>query len=103
MNKAITGAPTSFVYMFGPWAVVARRGRASSGAIGLLRFLVRRLATLVVTLLVSSFVIYGSLYLAPGNPIATLTGGRTPPPEAIAILEHRYHLDEPFLVRYWLG
>ena len=48
-----------------------------------------------VTLLVSSFVIYGSLYLAPGNPIATLTGGRTPSPEAIAILEHRYHLDEP--------
>jgi len=51
---------------------------------------------------VSSFVIYSSLYLAPGNPIATLTGGRTPSPEAIAILEHRYHLDEPFLVRYWM-
>ena len=68
----------------------------------MLRFLVRRFATLVATLLVSSFVIYGSLYLAPGNPIATLTGGRTPTPEAIAILEHRYHLDEAFLVRYWL-
>ena len=69
----------------------------------MLRFLVRRLATLVVTLLVSSFVIYGSLYLAPGNPISTLTGGRTPTPEAIAVLEHRYHLDEPFLVRTGCG
>jgi peptide/nickel transport system permease protein len=67
----------------------------------LLRFILKRLVTLVLTLLASSFVIYSSLYLAPGNPIATLTGGRTPSPEAIAILEHRYHLDEPFLVRYW--
>jgi peptide/nickel transport system permease protein len=66
------------------------------------RFLLRRLAMLVATLLVSSFVIYGSMYLAPGNPIATLTGGRTPSPEAIAILEARYNLDEPFLVRYGL-
>jgi peptide/nickel transport system permease protein len=68
----------------------------------LLRFLVKRLVTLVATLLVSSFVIYSALYLAPGNPISALTGGRTPTPEAIAILEHRYHLDEPFLIRYWL-
>ena len=30
-----------------------------------------------------------------------LTGGRTPTPEAIAILEERYHLNEPFLTRYW--
>ena len=33
------------------------------------------MVTLVLTLLASSFVIYSSLYLAPGNPIATLTGG----------------------------
>ena len=67
----------------------------------MLRFLVRRLALLAATLLVASFAIYGALYLSPGSPIATLTGGRTPSPEAIAVLEHRYHLDEPFLVRYW--
>ena len=46
----------------------------------LLRFIVRRVLMLVVTLLVASFVIYGSLYLAPGSPIATLTGSRTPRP-----------------------
>lgn len=67
-------------------------------------FLIRRLVMLLGTLVVSSFVIYSALYLAPGNPIATLTGGRTPTPEAIAILEERYHLNEPFLTRYldWL-
>jgi len=65
------------------------------------RFLLRRLLMLVATLLVSSFIIFSSLYLAPGNPIATLSGGRTLPPESVAILEERFHLDEPFLVRYW--
>jgi peptide/nickel transport system permease protein len=69
------------------------------------RFLLRRLAMLVVTLFVSSFVIFSALYIAPGNPIATLTGGRTPSPQAIEVLEQRYHLNDPFLVRYmkWLG
>jgi peptide/nickel transport system permease protein len=45
------------------------------------------------------------LYLAPGNPIATLTGGRTPTPAALDVLERRYHLHDPFFVRYlkWLG
>ena len=37
----------------------------------------RRVAMLVATLLVASFAIYGALYLAPGSPIAALTGGRT--------------------------
>jgi peptide/nickel transport system permease protein len=71
----------------------------------MLRFLLRRAAMLVVTMFVASFAIYSAMYLAPGNPIAALTGGRTPSPEAIAILEERYHLNEPFMVRYfsWLG
>lgn len=67
----------------------------------MLRFLARRLSMLIATLLVDSFVIYGALYLAPGNPIATLTGGRSIPPAAMAQLEARYHLNEPFLTRYW--
>jgi len=65
------------------------------------RFLLRRLLMLIATLLVSSFVIFSSLYLAPGNPIATLSGGRSLPPESVALLEQRFHLDQPFLVRYW--
>ncbi len=67
----------------------------------MLRFLLQRLALLATTLVVASFAIYSALYAAPGNPIATLTGGRTPTPEAIAVLEARYHLNDPFLVRYW--
>jgi peptide/nickel transport system permease protein len=71
----------------------------------MLRFLVRRVTMLVVTVLVASFAIYSAMYLAPGSPIAALTGGRTPSPEAIKVLEQRYHLNDPFFVRYvrWLG
>jgi peptide/nickel transport system permease protein len=70
-----------------------------------LRFAARRLAMLVAALLVSSFVIFASLELAPGDPLATLSGGRTLPPEAMAQLRAEYHLDDPFLTRYvhWLG
>jgi peptide/nickel transport system permease protein len=67
-----------------------------------LQFIAKRLAMLVATLLVASFAIYGALYLAPGSPIAALTGGRTLPPEVMAQIEARYHLNEPFLTRYWL-
>jgi peptide/nickel transport system permease protein len=71
----------------------------------MLRFLARRAAMLVAALLVSSFVIFASLDLAPGNPLATLSGGRTLPPEALDQLRGQYHLDDPFLSRYvqWLG
>jgi peptide/nickel transport system permease protein len=70
-----------------------------------LRFLARRLAMLVVTLLVSSFIIFSALYVAPGNPIATLSGGRSLPPDSVAALEERFHLDDPFFTRYftWLN
>ena len=67
----------------------------------MLAFIVKRLVMLVVTLLVASFAVYGSLYLAPGSPIATLTGGRAPSPQVVAQLNAQYHLDDPFLVRYW--
>ena len=65
------------------------------------RFLARRLVLLVASLLVASFVIFAALYLAPGNPIAALSGGRPLPPGSIRVLEQRYHLDEPFLAQYW--
>ena len=70
----------------------------------MLKFLLRRAAMLVGTLFVASFAVYGALDLAPGSPIAALTGGRSPSPEVLAQLTARYHLDDPFLVRYgnWL-
>jgi peptide/nickel transport system permease protein len=66
-------------------------------------FVLRRLAMLVVALLVSSFVIFAGLQLAPGDPLAALSGGRSLSPETLATLRAQYHLDDPFLVQYWHG
>jgi peptide/nickel transport system permease protein len=66
-----------------------------------LRFALRRLAMLALTLLVASFAIYASLLIAPGNPLSVLTGGRSLPPEALAVLRARYHLDDSLPVQYW--
>jgi peptide/nickel transport system permease protein len=62
---------------------------------------VRVLRTLA-TLLVSSFLIFAALYLAPGSPIGYLTHGHTLTPEAVHSIEAQYHLNKPFLDRYWL-
>ena len=63
-----------------------------------------RFARLVVTMLVSSFVIFSATALAPGSPLAALSGGKSLPPESRALLTRRFHLDDSFLVRYvkWL-
>jgi peptide/nickel transport system permease protein len=67
----------------------------------MLRFVARRLAMLLATLLVASFAIYAALSIAPGDPLAVLTGGRTLPPEALSTLRARYHLDESLPAQYW--
>src|SRR5580698_3291866 len=56
---------------------------------------------LLCSLLVASFVIFGSLYVEAGSPLAALTGGRALPASSIAVLNARYHLNEPFLAQYW--
>ncbi|MSO38647.1 MAG: ABC transporter permease [Acidimicrobiia bacterium] len=66
------------------------------------RYVTRQLIGLVVLLLVSSVVIFGVLTLASGDPLAALLGNRTPSPERVAQLQAQYHLNEPFLVQYWL-
>jgi peptide/nickel transport system permease protein len=56
---------------------------------------------LVASLLVASFVIFAALYAAPGNPVSALSGGRSLPAASMAVLEQRYHLNDPFFVQYW--
>ena len=65
------------------------------------RFVARRLVMLLASLLVASFVIFAALYAAPGNPISALSGGRSLPAASMAVLEQRYHLNDPFFVQYW--
>jgi len=65
------------------------------------QFFARRLGILMASLLIASFVIFAALHLAPGNPVAALSGGRPLPPGSIRVLDQRYHLTEPFLAQYW--
>ncbi|WP_327417787.1 ABC transporter permease [Streptomyces sp. NBC_01233] len=69
------------------------------------RFAVRRVAEMAATLLAASFVVFGAMYTAPGNPASFLLAGRSASPEALASINAQYHLDDPFLTRYfhWLG
>ncbi len=69
------------------------------------RFLARRMLSLLLVLVVASLLVYGSLYLAPGGPLAFLVGTRSATPELIAQITAQYHLNDPFLVRYanWLS
>ncbi|MFD9036535.1 ABC transporter permease [Streptomyces sp. NPDC059567] len=73
--------------------------------VAFLRFAARRVAEMAATLLVASFVVFGAMYLAPGSPASFLLSGRSASPEALAAVNARYHLDDPFAVRYlrWLG
>ncbi|MFJ9413880.1 ABC transporter permease [Streptomyces sp. NPDC101227] len=69
------------------------------------RFALRRLAEMAATLLGASFVIFGAMYLAPGNPAGFLLSGRSSSPAALEAINAQYHLNDPFAVRYfrWLG
>ena len=67
-------------------------------------FLLKRLGTLLATLLVASVVVFGVLELLPGNAAEVILGD-TATPEAVAALEARLGLDRPPLTRYldWIG
>lgn len=68
-------------------------------------YLLRRLGGLLLVLLVTSFIVFGMMYLAPGSPLAFVLGPRGGTPEQIAAVTAHYHLDDPFFIRYfrWLG
>jgi peptide/nickel transport system permease protein len=67
----------------------------------LAKFILRRVGLLVLALIVSSFVIFISLNLAPGDPLAALSGGRSLSHATVVALNREYHLNDPVLVRYW--
>ncbi|MGR0218723.1 ABC transporter permease [Agromyces sp. ZXT2-6] len=71
----------------------------------ILAYALKRLASLALVLLVTSFIVFGLLYLAPGSPLSFLLGPRGGTEEQIAAVTEKYRLDEPFLIRYfgWLG
>ena len=65
----------------------------------MLSFLVRRVASLVLTLAAASVVVFAVLDVLPGN-VAQVMLGESATPESLAALEARLGLDRPAAVRY---
>ena len=65
----------------------------------MLTFLVRRIATIVPTLIFVSMLIFGLQQLLPGDP-AVVLAGEDRDPNVVAYLREKLHLDEPLPVRY---
>lgn len=67
-------------------------------------FLVRRALALLILLLIISFLVFGLLYLAPGNAIQVLLGTHPASPGVLAALTAKYHLGDSFFEQYlfWL-
>ena len=64
-------------------------------------FLLRRLALVLPTLFLVSVLVFGLQQLLPGDPALAMAGEERDP-AVIAFLRQKYHLDEPFPVRYML-
>ena len=67
----------------------------------MLDYLLKRLASIVPTLIFVSMLIFGLQQLLPGDP-AMILAGEDQDPSVIAHLREKLHLDEPLPVRYLL-
>jgi peptide/nickel transport system permease protein len=67
-------------------------------------YLVRRIATILPTLVFVTMLIFGLQQLLPGDP-AVVLAGEEQDPQVIAYLREKMHLDEPLPMRYlyWVG
>ncbi len=67
-------------------------------------YLLKRLASILPTLLFVSMLIFGLQQLLPGDP-AKILAGEEQDPTVVAYLTKKLHLDEPLPVRYayWVG
>ncbi|MCA2318353.1 ABC transporter permease [Mycobacterium intracellulare] len=63
-------------------------------------YIARRIAVMVPVFLGATLLIYGMVFLLPGDPLAAIAGDRPLTPAVAAQLRARYHLDDPFIVQY---
>ena len=63
-------------------------------------YVVRRLALLLPVIIVVSFLVYASIYLAPGNPVSAIVGNVPLTPATLARLRAEYGFNQPLIVQY---
>ena len=64
-------------------------------------YILRRLLGAIPLLIITSFIVFSFIHIAPGSPEQVLLAGRNVDQETLQGIRDRYHLDDPFLVQYW--
>jgi peptide/nickel transport system permease protein len=69
------------------------------------QYLIRRSLQAIPLLLATSIIIFMLVRLAPGGPLAAAERNPNVSPEQLALLRHKYGLDQPLYVQYakWMG
>lgn len=63
------------------------------------KYIIKKFILLIITLIITSFVIFLIFELVPGDPVMDKLGTRATP-EAVEALRAKWGLDQPFLLRY---
>ena len=63
------------------------------------KYIIKKLIRLIITLIITSFVIFLIFELVPGDPVLDKLGTRATP-ELVEALRMQYGLDQPFILRY---
>ncbi len=71
----------------------------ASGASGLAGYLVKRLLGMLLLLAGVTFVVFGMMYLAPGD-VTVMLAASSPSPEQVAQIRREFGLDQPPWVQY---
>jgi peptide/nickel transport system permease protein len=66
----------------------------------MLRFLVRRILTAVLTLFAISVTVFGLFFLGPADPAASMCGSKACTPDQHDRIQHGLGLDQPVVVQY---
>jgi peptide/nickel transport system permease protein len=68
-------------------------------------YILKRLVSLIPVLLFTSFLVFGLVRLAPGDPALIMVGGRRTSPETLAAIRQKYGFDQNVLTQYarWAG
>lgn len=83
-----------------PQAVARRKSSFLPGLGRPLQLIIRWLLGPIVTVLLTSMLIFAAISLAPGDPIAQVLGSRSTPEQREA-MSQTLGLDDPLPVRYW--
>jgi ABC-type dipeptide/oligopeptide/nickel transport system permease component len=71
----------------------------AAGGTGLLGYLVKRLLGMLLLLAGVTFVVFGMMYLAPGD-VTVMLAASSPSPEQVAAIRREFGLDQPPWVQY---